>query len=254
MKFVDGKRIWIIGASSGIGAALAAELASRGARLILSARREEKLNALNKEIDGGHEVYPLDISDQGAVKKAVDTLSGKHKEKRVRIDSVILLAGAYAPATIADMDIDKGHKIVDVNFGGFLNVVHYILPVLKAQKNKGQLVLCGSVAGYRGLPKGQPYSATKAAIMNFAESLWVEEKDLDIKLISPGFVETPMTDKNDFEMPMKIKPAAAAQAIAEGLTKKSFEIHFPKKFTFIMKFLRILPHIMYYPLAKRMLK
>ena len=128
-----------------------------------------------------------------------------------------------------------------------------MIPLLKKQ-NGGQLAFTGSVAGYKGLPKGQPYSATKAAIMNFTESLYVEEPGIDVRLISPGFVETPMTDMNDFEMPMVIKPDEAAKALAEGLLSNSYEIHFPKKFTFIMKFLRLLPHWLYFKITKKMMK
>ena len=123
------------------------------------------------------------------------------------------------------------------------NVVHAALPILKEQKS-GQIALCGSVAGYIGLSGGQPYSATKAAVMNLAESLHAEcPNHIDIKLISPGFVRTALTDKNDFSMPMILTPETAAKAIANGLHTKRFEIHFPKKFTLMLKFLRLLPYV-----------
>ena len=119
------------------------------------------------------------------------------------------------------------------------------LPILRSQ-GYGQLVLCGSVAGYRGLPNGQPYSATKAALINLAESLRAEERVLDIKVINPGFVRTALTDKNTFKMPMRIEPEEAARIIAEKLQTNCFEIHFPKRFTFFAKLIALLPAWLYF--------
>ncbi len=251
MDTVKGKTIWIIGASSGIGEALARHLDHLGANLILSARGEDKLNTVKNTLNGEHLVVPLDVSD---IQSLQDTTK-KISEEKNKIDSAIALAAIYDPGLIADMDMQAASKIVDVNLKGIMNVTSVIMPILKEQ-GTGQLVLCGSVAGYVGLPNAQPYSATKAAVMNFAQSLYIETKDsgVDVKLISPGFVETPMTDKNDFDMPMIIKPEQAAEAIAKGLLQKGFEIHFPKKFTFLMKVLRLLPHPLYFSLAKRMVK
>lgn len=248
MKTLKDKNIWIIGASSGIGEALARTLSKDCANVVISARSEDKLKELAEEI--GERAIPkvLDVTDLNSFEEIADEL---HEELR-RIDSVILLAGIYDPKLLAEMDIKKAHAIVDVNLKGAFNTIHVILPLLKKQ-GYGQLALTGSVAGYRGLPKGQPYSATKAAIANLAESLKIEEPDLDIRLISPGFVETPMTDKNDFEMPMVIKSEQAAESIKKGILSNSFEIHFPKKFTFIMKFLRILPHFLYLMIGKKMM-
>lgn len=244
MNFAE-KNIWIIGASSGIGAALARELSKQGANLALSARREDELNSLNNKLGGSHHVYPLDVTDVKALQKAASDLSAIWP----RIDSVIFLAAIYTPSQLEKLDIQDAHKTVNVNLNGAFNVVHSILPSMIAQKS-GQIALCASVAGYRGLPNGQPYSATKAAVLNLAQSLRTEQakNGLDIKVISPGFVKTPMTDKNDFDMPMVITPDQAAKAIAKGLQSKSFEIHFPKKFTFIMKIVRLLPAWLYFPI------
>ena len=122
---------------------------------------------------------------------------------------------------------------------------------LLQQQNEGQFILCASVAGYRGLPNGQPYSATKAGIINFAESLRAEQTNLDIKVINSGFVRTPMTDKNQFNMPMMIEPEQAAQAIFSGMKSKKFEIHFPKKFSLFMKLLRLMPASLYFKIAQK---
>lgn len=240
-----GKHIWIIGASSGIGEALARELSSQGANLILSARRKDKLDALNKELGGEHQVLPADAGDAAGLLKAA--------KKIKKLDSVIFMAAIYTPHTKTPKDLEFVHNALTVNLGGAFNTVHAALPFFEKQ-GSGQIVLCGSVAGYRGLPYGQPYCATKAAIINYAESLKIEleDKNIDVKIISPGFVRTPLTDKNDFEMPMIIEPDEAAKALSKGLLARGFEIHFPKKFTYIMKVIDILPRWLYFPLSRLM--
>lgn len=231
--------VWIIGASSGIGSALAQKLSSRGATLALSARRKEELEKLRSDLGTQHKVFVLDTTDAEATLRtaqAIRTAFG-------RIDRIIFLAAAYVPMRIDALDLSVAKDIVDINLIGAFNLVHAVLPILKDQQSKGQIALCGSVAGYMGLPGGQPYSATKAAIINLAESLHAECKGaIDIKLISPGFVRTPLTDKNNFQMPMIIEPEQAANEIADGLLSGRFEIHFPRKFTLCLKLLRLLPY------------
>ncbi len=248
MNTYQNKNIWIIGASTGIGKALAQTLANQGAHVIISARNKEALQDAAKEIKGTPLVKAFDVTDLDAFTKTANDI----QTEVTHIDSCILLAGMYDPKLIQDMDIQTAHKIIDVNLKGALNFLYIMLPILNNQ-NGGQLALTGSVAGYRGLPKGQPYSATKAAIMNLAESLRVEQPNLDIRLISPGFVETPMTDKNDFEMPMVIKPDQAADHIAKGLLSNAYEVHFPKKFTYIMKLIRIIPTGLFFVLSRKMM-
>ena len=232
-----GKNIWIIGASSGIGRALAIELASQGATLALSARSEDKLQVLNEELGGVHTVLPLDVADDKAMVKAAQSLP--------HINSAVFMAAIYAPAPLSQLDIEAARQMVNINLNGAFNTVHAVLPILRKQ-GYGQLSLCGSVAGYRGLPNGQPYSATKAAVINLAESLRAEERDLDIKVINPGFVRTPLTDKNNFKMPMIIEPEDAAKIIAKELQSSRFEIHFPKRFTYVVKLLKILPSWLFF--------
>lgn len=244
----NGKNVWIIGASSGIGRALAGTLAALGARLALSARRSEELDNLVITLGDNHRSFTLDVSDAAAFTATADAIKN-HFDK---IDYVIMLAGIYTPTSLAKIDINDARKIVDVNLMGSINCLHVVLPWLRAQ-GRGQIALCASVAGYRGLPNAQPYAATKAAIINLAETAYIEEtrNGIDVRLISPGFVRTPMTDKNNFYMPMMISPEAAAQAIAEGLLSSSFEIHFPKRFTLLMKLLQLLPNTLYLRLARR---
>lgn len=245
MKPWLGKTIWIIGASSGIGEALARELAAQGASLVLSARRQDKLEEINQSLDGEHQVLPLDAGDPVGVQLAADTIP--------KLDSVLFMAALYDPAGHSNSDIHFIHQILTVNIGGAFNVVHAVQDRFKLQ-GYGQIALCASVAGFRGLPYGQPYCATKAALINYAESLKVEFEDanIDIKVINPGFVETPLTDKNDFTMPMIIKAPAAAKVIADELRGMHFEIHFPKKFTYLMKVIDVLPRWAYFPLARLM--
>lgn len=247
MKPYTGKHIWIIGASSGIGRALAEELHARGAHLVLSSRDHDALRLLNILLGGTHTVLPFDITDEKACGEAF-----KHIGK---IDSCVYLAATYTPGKIEDITADNAFRTISVNLLGAYTLLRNLIPHYRRQ-GFGQIALCGSVAGYKGLPGGQPYSATKAAIINLAESLRAEMSDtaIDVRLISPGFVKTPMTDKNDFAMPMMIEPAVAARAIADGLCGKSFEIHFPKKFTWLMKLVNLLPYSLYFPLASRLQK
>lgn len=245
MKSHKGQHIWIIGASSGIGAALARELAGQGAHLILTARRKDKLEALNKDLGGMHQVLPADAGDAHSLLEAAKLIK--------KLDSLVFMAAIFRPHTKMLKDLDFIHDSLRVNLGGAFNCVHAALPFFEGQ-GSGQIALCASVAGYRGLPYGQPYCATKAALINYAESLKIELEDIniDVKVINPGFVKTPLTDKNDFMMPMIIEADEAAKALAKGLLSRSFEIGFPKKFTMLMKVIESLPRWIYFPLARLM--
>ena len=235
----ENQVVWIIGASSGIGLALARELSMRGAILALSARRLSALEQLKSELGDRHSIFILDITDAEATLRTVDSVHTTFG----RIDRIVFLAAAYTPMKIEAINITVAKHMIEVNLTSAFNLLHAVLPIFKTQKTKGQIALCGSVAGYVGLPGGQPYSATKAAIINLSESLYAECGDLiDIKLINPGFVRTPLTDKNNFKMPLLLEPEEAAKKIAEGLQTKRFEIHFPKKLTVFLKVLRLLPY------------
>ena len=242
------ERIWIIGASSGIGRALAVHLSSQGAQLVLSARAQDALAQLNTELGGAHQVLSCDAAQPGTFNDAIKTI----RERPAKLDRIIHLAALYDPMPMKALDMAKVASILEVNLLGTFALVHAALPLLEAQGG-GQLALCGSVAGYIGLPNGQPYSATKAAVMNLAESLRAEcPSSIDIKLISPGFVRTGLTAKNTFTMPMMMEPEDAAIAIAEGLKSRAFEIHFPKAFTLSLKLLRQLPYPLLNPLLRKL--
>jgi len=236
---------WIIGASAGIGAALARQLAGQGDSLALSARNEAALQQLHEELPrSDHLVVALDVCDNEAVRQARDNIL-RHWP---RLERVIYLAGIYQPMRMGELDLAETRKILEVNLLGAFHVAESVLPALSGTPGS-QLALCASVAGYRGLPHSQPYGASKAGLINMVESLKAEHgRKVDIKLINPGFVESRLTDKNDFYMPARISAEAAAKAIAAGLAASGFEVHFPKRFTVIMKCLRALPHWLYYRL------
>ena len=247
MRNVHGQYIWIIGASSGIGAATARTLSQAGANIILSARRESELNEVRESLVGAnHQTLAFDVSNYTDTEHAFKTIK--------RLDRVLFFAAVYDPSDNGRSDITFIHKSLQVNIGGVYNMLNVVLPFFESQGH-GQVSLCGSVAGYFGLPNSQPYASTKAAISNLAESLHVEyqDKNIDVKLISPGFVRTPMTNKNDFQMPMMIEVEEAAQYITKGITSSNFEIHFPKRFTCFVKLLRSLPYCLSFRLTKKLL-
>ena len=247
MKELQGQYVWIIGASSGIGAALAVALSQQGANVILSARRKSQLEQVRAQLTGAnHQVLAFDISDHAQTVDAFKTIK--------RLDRVIFMAAVYDPSVKGRADIQFIQKSIQVNLGGVYNMLDVATPFFESQGH-GQVTLCGSVAGYFGLPNSQPYASTKAAISNLAESLYVEyqSKSIDVKLINPGFVSTPMTQKNDFKMPMIIEVDEAAKQIVSGITSSQFEIHFPKRFTLLLKILRSLPYYLSFKLSKKLL-
>ena len=238
------QRVWIIGASAGIGAALARALAARGAQLVLSARDEAALTRL-AAVCGGAEVVPLDLGQPGDLVAACERLG-----TAAPFDAILCTAALYDPGRVADLDRERVEAMVRVNLLGTLDVARLCPPLIR---DGGQLVLFGSVAGYVGLPGGQPYSATKAAINNLAESLAVElAPRVDVRLVCPGFVATRLTEKNSFTMPAIITPDAAAEAVLRGMAGRGFEIHFPRRFTLAIKALRLLPYALSLPLLRRL--
>ncbi len=245
---LKNKRFWIIGASSGIGAALAQALAKDGAQIALSARRSEKLEVVKDTLEGeGHIVIPVDVSDLSAIKDGLEAI----QKEWDGIDSVIYMAATYFATQKERENIDNIEKSININLLGAMRTVDVVKPYFD-KKGAGQIVITGSIAGYRGLPNGQPYCATKAALNNYAESLKIELEphNIDVRLICPGFVETDLTAKNKFDMPMIIKPEEAAEYIVKGLKRDNFEIHFPKQFTLFMKLVDVLPRALYFMLGR----
>lgn len=243
-----GKRVWLVGASSGIGAALADKLSERGCIVALSARSAAPLEATVAKAPAGSVALPLDVTDAGAVKDAAQTLLSSWGS----IDLVIWLAGTYQPMQVSDFDLERATLTINANVIGPLNGLSALLPAM-LEGNCHGLALVSSVAGYRGLPRSVPYGPSKAAVTNLAESLYLDlrEHDVGVWVINPGFVETPLTDKNDFDMPMMVSASEAADAIIDGFARGRFEIHFPKRFTSGLKLLRRLPYRLYFAAVRK---
>ena len=243
--------IWITGASSGLGAALAHEYAAHGAQVALSARTEEKLEAVNQSLDKPGKVFPCDVTDDFALTHTVqEIISQMH-----HIDIAFLNAGTYAPSPLAELNAEDARALFEINFFSVVAAIELLVPAMIAQGD-GHIVVISSVAGDVGLPYAATYSASKSALNRLCESLYPElaAKGIRISVVNPGFVKTPLTDKNDFPMPFRIGAAAAATAIRKGVAKNNFEIRFPFIMSFIMRRLSRLPKCILLPITKRMLR
>jgi short-subunit dehydrogenase len=247
----EKKIIWITGASSGIGKALAIKFAEKGWTVAASARRENLLEDLNK-FNPNIYSFPLDVTEIENCK----LIANKIIEEFGGIDICVFGTGMHDPKSEKRFNLNKIREIMEVNYFGTMNSINSIYEYFSEKKN-GQISIISSVAGYRGLPAAGAYCASKAALTSYAESLNfdMKMKNVRVSLISPGFIKTPMTDQNDFPMPMIKSPEFAANEIFKGLTeKKSFEIHFPKAFTYFLKFLQILPSSIYFKLVSKGMK
>jgi short-subunit dehydrogenase len=238
--------VWVTGASTGIGADICKQLAAEGVKVAASARNADKLAALGNGIS----VYPLDVTNAEDV---AETFSQIEKDLGA-IDLIIAGAGTYTPVKASDISTTLFKQALDVNYMGVVNVLAAALPVFRARRS-GHLSWIASVAGYRGLPKAAAYGPTKAALINLAESLKPEldNDNLKITVINPGFVRTPMTSVNDFEMPFLMEPADAARATIAGLAKGKFEVAYPRPFVAILKTARIMPYRMFFWFSRKFL-
>ena len=247
----EKKVIWITGASSGIGKAVAIKFANNGWIVAASARRENLLNEL-KEINEKIYPLPLDVTDIDKCKLVATNIINQFRN----IDICLFGTGMHDPKSEKKFNLEKVREIMEVNYFGTMNSINSIYDYFSEKKN-GQISIISSVAGYRGLPAAGAYCASKAALTSFAESLNfdMQMKNVRVSLVSPGFIKTPMTDQNDFPMPMIKSPEFAANEIYKGLTvKRGFEIHFPKAFTYFLKFLQILPSGIYFKLVSKGMK
>lgn len=239
----SGRRVWLLGASSGIGAALARELSARGARLALSARNGEALAALGLP---GALCLPCDVGDAAAL----DATAGHLREHWQGIDLVVYLAGDYLPMRAEALDPALVERLLAVNYLGAVRLAGSVLGDLAPG---GGIAFVASVAGYRGLPRSLAYGPGKAALIHFAECLHLElaARGVGVWVINPGFVATRLTARNDFAMPALLTPEAAARATLAGFAAGGFEIHYPLRFTWLMKLLSCLPYRWYFPLIRR---
>ena len=245
------KKIWITGASSGIGKALALKFANNGWKVAASARRENLLNDLKKS-NPNIFPFPLDVKDEKLTQNVFKNIVEEFKS----LDICVFCTGIHDPESEKKISSEKIREIMETNFFGTLNSIIAVNAFFKEKKN-GHISIVSSVAGYRGLPAAAGYCASKSALISLAESLYFDFKrhNVRVSLINPGFIKTPMTDKNKFPMPMIKSAEFAAEKIFIGLTKKNaFEIHFPIAFTMLMKLLKIMPNWLYFLLVKKGMK
>ena len=244
------KKIWITGASSGIGKALAEKFALEGWKVAISARRKEILDEMAKRENISS--YPLDVTNQNQIKDVFSKIINNFGN----LDLCVFCSGTYDPKLEQEINIKQNQFVMETNFFGVLYCIKSVEKYFK-DKKEGHISIVSSIAAYRGLPNSSGYGPSKAALTNLTESLYFDFKkhNVRISLVSPGFIKTPLTDKNEFRMPFIKSPEFAAEKMFNGLTKtKSFEIHFPKALTIILKFLRILPYKIYLYLIDKRVK
>lgn len=250
MQNWQGRRVWLIGASSGIGLACAKALHAAGAKLVISAREvgllSEWAEACNRQ-EVTVELLSLDVTDALQVKYAMRQVSATGP-----LDLLLYCAGHYRAHRATAFDLNDMLRHQEVNYSGLLRVLDAALPLF-LQQGFGHISLVSSVAGWRGLPNGLAYGPTKAAVTHLAETLYMDlqDKGIGVSLINPGFVATPLTAQNNFQMPALISPEQAAKAMLAGWAEGLFDIHFPKRFTLWLKLMRLLPYRLYFALVRR---
>jgi short-subunit dehydrogenase len=249
MKEQAGKRVWLTGAGTGIGRAVALELAARGAICCLTARSEASLQSLRGEIEsrGGKAlVFTGDVTDANRMK----AIAAEIEIQLGGVDILIANAGTHLFTKPEQFDSCEYLMLMDLNYGGMLRCIEAVLPSM-LKRGSGHLVGVASLAGFRGVPRAAAYGASKAAMINFLESLrfHLAPRNINVTIVNPGFVKTPLTDKNDFHMPFIVEPERAAKIICSGIARARDEISFPVPFNWAIKLMRILP----YPIYKRIM-
>ena len=247
------RNLWITGAGKGIGRAVALEYARHGWSIAVSARTTSDLEALAEEarannLPGNIFPFPADVTDHDAM---IQTFKAIEQEMGT-LNHVILNAGTHAPSSATRFNTSAYRTLLEINVMGVVHGLSAAIPAF-VDRRSGQIGVVASVAGYSGLPSAAPYGASKAALINMCEALKpeLESVNVGVSLINPGFVKTPLTDKNEFPMPFLIEADEAARRIYAGMMKGKFEIAFPRMFVLILKILRILPYGLYFPLIKK---
>ncbi|MDJ0858314.1 MAG: SDR family NAD(P)-dependent oxidoreductase [Dinoroseobacter sp.] len=239
MRDLTAKRYWLVGASEGLGRALAFHLSRMGVELIVSARNSDRLAELVAELPGKASFVPVDISDRASVEAAAAEVGD--------VDGMVFLAGVYWPLKAQDWDAEKVEAMCDINFTGAARCVGAVLPQMVA-RDAGHIVLTGSLSGFRGLPGATGYGASKAAVMYMAEAMHADLRNsgVDVQVVNPGFIKTRLTDKNDFNMPFIMEPDAAAQEMVEHMMSENFKRSFPTLFGLMFRISQFLPDWLYY--------
>jgi NADP-dependent 3-hydroxy acid dehydrogenase YdfG len=247
-----GKRVWVIGASSGIGEACAIALLAAGASVALSGRRLQNLQAVAQHgMPNQHLILPLDVTEPQAIQDSYQKLM----QEWGQLDLLLFVSGIYIPLRADNFEMESAEKTINANVLGPMRAVAAVLPNM-LERRSGHIAIVGSVAGYSGLPKALAYGPSKAAMINFCETLFydLQPKGIGVHMISPGFVKTEATAQNDFEMPALISSEEAAKHILDGIREGEFDIHFPKRFSGFLKFLRLLPYPIYFWILRRFVK
>ena len=239
MQQWQGKRYWLVGASDGLGAALAQKLSRAGAEVILSARSEDKLFALADTLPGKARVVPVDVSDADSVAEAAQTVGA--------VDGVVYLAGVYWPFGAQDWNAAQANAMADINFTGLMRVMGHVVPDMVA-RDAGHIVITSSLTGFRGLPRSIGYTASKAATMSLAECMYADLRKTGVKVqvVNPGFIKTQLTEKNEFKMPFIMEPEAAAREVFEHMNTDKFKKSFPFAFSLLFRGSQFLPDWLYF--------
>ena len=242
--------VLITGSSSGIGKSVALRYLKQGATVGICGRRAEALEEIRAQFPNAHPIV-FDMTNKAEAKKCIESFISSVGN----LDLAILNAGNHKPTDARDFDVESYISIMETNYFGTLNCLNAVIPAMKKQ-GRGTITIVGSVAGYIGLPQAGAYCASKAALMRLTETLGVELKPLniDVKLISPGFVKTPLTDKNDFDMPLLMEVEKASDRIIYGIAQNRFEIAFPRRLAWGLKILAVLPKFLFMRIAKKMLR
>lgn len=248
---MHGQRIWLIGASSGIGAALAYELARAGARLTLSSRNAEALEQVAqraRSVGAEASVAPLDVTNRLAVMQVASALRARWGE----VDALIYSAGQWETLDVASYDAASAERQLDVNLLGLVRAVGAVMPEM-VERRAGAIVGIASVAGYAGWPLASAYSASKAGMLAYLQSLRMDlhRHDVQVITVTPGFVESRLTEQNAFKMPFKLTAEEAATTIVAGLEDGKTEIHFPRRLSIPLKLLSALPRPLYEAILRR---
>lgn len=241
MKEWQGKRYWLVGASEGLGRAVAHTLSRVGAEVIVSARSEDRLKELVAELPGKASYITVDVTDRAAVEAAA--------KQAGELDGVVYLAGVYWPMTAGEWDNEKADLMGEVNYLGASRVVGAVIGDM-VKRDKGHIVLTGSLSGFRGLPGAIGYSASKAGLMALAESMQADlhKSNIQVQVINPGFIKTRLTDKNDFTMPFIMSPEDAAREFFDHMNGDGFKKSFPMVFSWVFRLSQFMPDWMYYRL------
>ncbi|SDJ06539.1 SDR family NAD(P)-dependent oxidoreductase [Aliiruegeria lutimaris] len=229
----QGKTYWLVGASEGLGRALARQLAQEGATLVVSSRNAARLEALVAELPNARAVA-MDVTDSDSVRRSAEAVGP--------LDGVIYNAGAYDPMRTGDWNTDQALNMCDVNYLGALRMLGEVVPGFVKQ-GSGDITLVGSLAGYRGLPAAVGYGASKAALISLAETMRYDLKrsGVTVRLVNPGFIRTRLTEKNTFRMPMLMSPDQAAGHVVRAMKSRRFRTDFPAPFSWIIRGLQFLP-------------